>query len=481
MNVSSLSSVLTKLPPSQTTQHTGSRRSMKVGAFAPNNFGDESLKSFNISILGDLHLPNAPGDLGHFYQARDQLLSASPSIEEARVVQLGDLGSYEKGWPGSGNCFDLAKGYLDSFNVPVGLILGNHDLEGDEFESDEENLSVWKKKFAQNHFWSSKLGRVTFVGLSTVRFRSNIHSVHEVHIDDEQIEFLEKVLEEANGGPVVMFSHAPILGSGLKAVQAVHVKNRCAWLNHSSNAEYFISLVRRHPNIKLWFSGHFHLSQSYPDSISIVGGSAFVLTGVIGDRFSRDGHRHSRVLHGTDEGFELYTMDHDTGTTRLDLKGSWDSKQVPEYLTPDEELLCDPTAGFLCSKVDCSIPDVNDGGASSSLQQSWFNSGPTSMLSLQDGILVEYDAVCMAPIGAVFLQVPDHCHIRLVDKHGNIVDTVTTDGSAATTVEMVDTQAQEVVEKVYRNDEGKFYQIFQPNKWVIRKQKEMQEALASSQ
>ena len=102
------------------------------------------------------------------------------------------------------------------------------------------------------------------------------------------------------------------------------------------------------------------------------------------------------------------------------------------------------------------------------------------MLALQDEILVEYDAVCMAPIGAVFLQVPDHCHIRLVDDDGNQVDTVATDGSTATVVEMVDTQANEVVEKVYRNNEGKFYQIFQPNKWVIRKQKEMQEALASA-
>ena len=33
------------------------------------------------------------------------------------------------------------------------------------------------------------------------------------------------------------------------------MKNRCAWLNHSSNAGAFISLVHRHPNIRLWFSG----------------------------------------------------------------------------------------------------------------------------------------------------------------------------------------------------------------------------------
>jgi hypothetical protein len=35
---------------------------------------------------------------------------------------------------------------------------------------------------------------------------------------------------------------------------------------------------------------------------------------------------------------------------------------------------------------------------------------------------------------------------------------------------MVDSDANQVLEYVERNSEGKFYQIFQPNKW--RKQKE---------
>ena len=62
-------------------------------------------------------------------------------------------------------------------------------------------------------------------------------------------------------------------------VQAVHVKNRCAWLNHSSNPEVFLGLVHRFPNIRLWFSGHFHLSQNYADSVATVGGCAFLQTG----------------------------------------------------------------------------------------------------------------------------------------------------------------------------------------------------------
>ena len=44
-------------------------------------------------------------------------------------------------------------------------------------------------------------------------------SVHEVHIDEEQMAFLEAALAAAAGRPVAMFTHAPPLGSGLKVLQ----------------------------------------------------------------------------------------------------------------------------------------------------------------------------------------------------------------------------------------------------------------------
>lgn len=38
-------------------------------------------------------------------------------------------------------------------------------------------------------------------------------------------------------------------------MQSVHVKNRCAFLNHSAaSAADFMRLVDAHPNIRLWFS-----------------------------------------------------------------------------------------------------------------------------------------------------------------------------------------------------------------------------------
>lgn len=76
-------------------------------------------------------------------------------------------------WLGSRNCFKVAVDYLSGFGVPYTLVLGNHDLEGDEFEEDADNLAAWQEAFGQQHYWSAELGPALVVGLSTVRFRSN--------------------------------------------------------------------------------------------------------------------------------------------------------------------------------------------------------------------------------------------------------------------------------------------------------------------
>lgn len=100
---------------------------------------------------------------------------------------------------------------------------------------------------------------------------------------------------------------------------------------------------------------------------------------------------------GDGDGFQLYTMDHDTGDLRLDLAHRWDDPSppqvgpgsraigvrwappnarssrprarsppalafLPQPITPEEELICDPSAGWLCSKVDCALGCVGAAG-----------------------------------------------------------------------------------------------------------------------
>jgi len=73
--------------------------------------------------------------------------------------------------------------------------------------------------FKQRHYWAASLGPALCIGLSTVRFRSHRYSAHEVYVDPQQLAWFEEQLRAAEGRPVVVFTHAPPLGCGLKAVE----------------------------------------------------------------------------------------------------------------------------------------------------------------------------------------------------------------------------------------------------------------------
>jgi len=489
-----------------------------------------------VAVMGDLHL--APEQMPLFYAARDHLTAAmadvlaasegggeegednhddpadaagpprSSSSSRQRLAQLGDLGAYEHA-PGTAACFEAARDYLDSFGAPRALVLGNHDLEAHDVETDERNVADWSRAFSQRHHWAADVGPATFVGLSTVRFRSNAHSAHEVYVDDAQVAWLDALLASLPPGrPVVVLTHAPPQGCGLRSVQAVHVRNRCAWLCHSDRPRRFLELVERHaPKVRLWFSGHFHLSQQYADSVSVVAGCAFVQTGVAGE-CHRDGFRQSRLLKLTQGGYELYTVDHTGGgRRRLDLAHAWaDVSRPPVVCTPPGELLggdsptpsssssSPPDGGWLRSRVECGL--AQGAGAAASLDEQapgasqaveWFAAGGDVLLALQDGLLVEYDLPSRAPVGLV-AKLPEEeppaagegargaagggsgggaVRVRLVDARGTPVDPLG-DGADAVAVVIYGADGSEV-ERVPRNGQGGFFRIFQENKWRKKK------------
>ncbi|PNW84648.1 hypothetical protein CHLRE_03g152900v5 [Chlamydomonas reinhardtii] len=421
--------------------------------------------SWSLAILGDLHL--APEQMKLFDAARGHLVDAMAEKGGGRVVQLGDLG-HGKHASGSRKCFQFAKQYMDGFKLPYGMILGNHDLEGDEFQSDEENLAAWKEVFGQPHFWSADLGRAKVVGLSTERYRSNANSHHEVYIPQHQLDWLEGQLAAHPHTPFIVCTHAPPMGCGLKVIQEVHIKNRCAWLNHSDNPRAFMDIVARHRNVKLWFSGHFHLSHNYPDSISTVGSAAFVQVGVIGE-CNRDGTRQSRLLCGTEAGYQLFTVDHDTGASRLDMEARWDDASAPVPVIPEDELLCDPDAGWLCSEMDCKVGDNSTGFIT------WHPVGLQTILARQaNDLLIEYDMATAAPLGLV-TKVPESCSLQLLAADGS--PAAREDGSDVAEIRIYEANG-ELRETVTRNSSGAFFRIYQPNKWRLKQQKKAEEAVA---
>ena len=135
----------------------------------------------------------------------------------------------------SAAAFEAAAEYLRGFGAPFDIITGNHDLEGAEFDTDEANLAAWQAAFQRSHHWVRDVGPCVLVGLSTTRYRSNELSHHEVHIDAAQRAWFERILAAVGGTkPVIVFTHAPPMGCGLKVINSLHIKNRCALLRRQT-------------------------------------------------------------------------------------------------------------------------------------------------------------------------------------------------------------------------------------------------------
>lgn len=92
---------------------------------------------------------------------------------------------------------------------------------------------------------------------------------------------------------------------------------------------------------------------------------------------------------------QVYTVNHDSdGPPRLDLDVAWSDESVPVPVTPDEEIVCDVEAGYICARDACSVLWWEG--------VQWWPTGQKTMLALQDDMLLEYDTTTFAPSGMFF-------------------------------------------------------------------------------
>jgi hypothetical protein len=218
--------------------------------------------------------------------------------------------------------------------------------------------------------------------ISTTSFRDNPFSCHEVRLDAAQIAWLRATLAAHRDRPTFVFSHAPVIGSGLRVLQTVHLRVPNAWLNHRANAGQFRQLVLDNPQIKLWFSGHDHLGQDYPDSIAMLGNCACVHTGVIGP-VSRDGTRQSRLLEHNATGWRLSTVDHRSGNVRLDATHDYATGRTERHLCPQAP---DDQQHFAPAPMPTTADRAQIGDR---------------VFAIHRGMVVEYLEPLAAPVGVV--------------------------------------------------------------------------------
>jgi len=403
--------------------HAGLRTASRTASAVSMATSDE----FTLAILGDLHLD--PRDLDHSYEGREHFKQIFAETDSSKfVVSLGDLGE-SKDCTGSGSlfagtseCFDLARDFLDGFGPSFDVVGGNHDLEGiDEFPTDEENLEAYLSKLGKKtpQFCHEVAEKTLVVGLGSTAFRSAVYTSHEVVVDDEQVKWFEETIKAhpaEDGWKVFCFSHAPIIGSGLRVLQECHVVNGCCWLNHNDGptSRRFIEIVRENKCIKGWFSGHFHLSHDYEDSMSFPGGNnrgdcVFAQTAVMTARSTRDGRRQSRMLRGNKDGFEVCTVNHAKGgEVRLDATVTYTEEGTVAVMAhPHEDLEHDGYFRAYTPQEEDGCYIENTGGLLNEDEEwseqtvCWWHMADGCVLGVHDGMVIEYDPTTLAPLGMV--------------------------------------------------------------------------------
>lgn len=381
-------------------------------------------KRRRLAVIGDLHYETPQAD--DYRKARRELVDLKPDA----VMQLGDQGGYSH--CGTWQSFMEGLGFLEGFDRPFGTLMGNHDMEGPEHATDAEAVAAWCQAFrATLPYRKFDLGDAMGICLSTTRFRANRGCCHEVFIDDEQLAWFAATLSDNRQRPTFVFSHAPIIGSGLRVLQSIHLMCPNAWMNHTDRPERFIEIVRANPQIKLWFSAHNHLGQDYPDSYSRVGNCTFLHTGVIGE-VSRDGARHSRLVDYDAGGYEISTVDHRTGKAVANLRY--------DYAHGSLKVLSRHRATN--GEVHFAPPPFPKRETSLRLGRSVF--------AAERGMLIEYDAELQAPVGVVVKGM----------------------AGVQVRVESGELELREIgggVRIVRPNAAGRFMQIFEPNPWLEKR------------
>lgn len=258
-----------------------------------------------IAIVGDLQ-----------YREGESVESIAQDIAELKpdsIIILGDYG-YWRGFGSSEVFCHIAEAFSRTGCIVVPVI-GNHDVQWaaggrrDPVGSVEENYLKAFGDYPVLKVLDFENFRIFCIHMET-QPEGDFYFEYECYISDRTYELVCEELEKYPHKPTVMITHAPPAGCNLITVPSVHVRAANAYLNQDHGYKKWTDLARDNRQIVMWFSGHYHMGHTYPDSSVVTDGIAYFTTGSATSG-TRDGLRHTRILEENDGIITVSTYDHD--------------------------------------------------------------------------------------------------------------------------------------------------------------------------
>lgn len=293
--------------------------------------GVHQMSTYRIVILGDPHISPSEAVVWE-----EEIIPDLNALNPDHVLVVGDLSG---GPAGATHTTQRAVEVLSGLKAPWHSIIGNHDLEAKEFDSDEAAVAMMLNALGRStpQFIVEK-DDVAFIGLSNTFWRRNTVNHNEIVISDEQLAWLEGELERLGSKPVILLCHTPPIASGLMQMAELHGRVGNAVTNQNNEPSKLLAPLWKYPNICFWFSGHNHLGQHYRDTISQQLGVTFVHVGTAAFGQSRDGYRHSRILEIEENRIRIRTFDHGLRAIDPDLDYVIDAS-LPELVEARHRVL----------------------------------------------------------------------------------------------------------------------------------------------
>ena len=267
-----------------------------------------------IAVIGDLQFRR--GEEESIAESLAQVRALAPDY----AVAMGDYCVY--GEPDRGARWRVCAELLEEMGVRYMPLLGNHDTEFMEGARNELRIGAWYQaafgRAERDALISADGVHLLCLSLSAQPEEGYL-AKNVCMMERAQYDWAARTLDALDGGPVLLFLHAPLAGNGLRQTPMIHAAATDSYVEQNHHPEWARALLRGHPEIVACVSAHFHMGQSYDNAISFARGLWDISCGVITSA-SRDGSKHSRLLDVTVRGLDVYTIDHQQGgALTLDL------------------------------------------------------------------------------------------------------------------------------------------------------------------